>query len=62
VAACPNNARVFGNLKDPDSEVSKLLALNPFQVVKPEMNTEPRVFYIGGLDITSIETVGEGMK
>jgi tetrathionate reductase subunit B len=62
VAACPNSARVFGNLKDPDSEVSKLLALNPFQVVKPEMNTEPRVFYIGGLDITSIETVGEGMK
>jgi tetrathionate reductase subunit B len=62
VSACPNNARIFGNLKDPDSEVSKLLALNPFQVVKPEMNTEPRVFYIGGLDITSIETVGEGMK
>ncbi|MCX5884998.1 MAG: 4Fe-4S dicluster domain-containing protein [Proteobacteria bacterium] len=62
VSACPNSARVFGNLKDPDSEVSKLLALNPFQVVKPEMNTEPRVFYIGGLDITSIETVGEGMK
>jgi len=62
VAACPNSARVFGNLKDPYSEVSKLLALNPFQVVKPEMNTEPRVFYIGGLDITSIETVGEGMK
>jgi tetrathionate reductase subunit B len=62
VAACPNSARVFGNLKDPDSEVSKLLALNPFQVVKPEMNTEPRVFYIGGLDITSIETVGERMK
>ena len=62
VGACPNSARVFGNLKDPDSEVSKLLALNPFQVVKPEMNTEPRVFYIGGLDITSIETVGEGMK
>jgi tetrathionate reductase subunit B len=62
VTACPTGARIFGNLKDPDSEVSKLLALNPFQVVKPEMNTEPRVFYIGGLDITSIETVGEGMK
>jgi tetrathionate reductase subunit B len=60
VAACPNNARIFGNLKDPESDVSKLLALNPFQVVKPEMNTEPRVFYIGGLDITSIEKVGEG--
>ena len=60
VAACPNSARVFGNLKDLDSEVSKLLALNPFQVVKPEMNTDPRVFYIGGLDIASVETVREG--
>ena len=62
VNACPNKARIFGNLKDPESEVSKLLALNPFQVVKPEMNTEPRVFYIGGLDITSIEKVGEGIE
>lgn len=60
VNACPNNARIFGNLKDPESDVSKLLALNPFQVVKPEMNTNPQVFYIAGLDITSVEKVGEG--
>jgi tetrathionate reductase subunit B len=59
VTACPSGARIFGNLKDPNSEVAKLLALNPLQVVKPEMGTVPQVFYIGGVDISSIEAVGE---
>lgn len=59
VDVCPTSARFFGNLNDPESEVSKLLALNPFQVVKPEMNTEPQVYYIGGLDLISILEVKE---
>lgn len=37
---------VFGNLKDPDSEVSRLLATNPVQVLKPEKDTRPQVYYI----------------
>lgn len=59
VTACPTGARIFGNLKDPGSEVAQLIALNPLQVVKPEMGTDPQVYYIGGVDIAAIETVEE---
>jgi len=47
VVACPTGARVFGDLHDPNSEVSRLIATNPVQVLKPDRGTEPRVYYIG---------------
>ncbi len=47
VVTCLGRARVFGNIKDPKSEISQLLATNPVQVLKPEMATKPQVFYIG---------------
>ncbi|MBI5376195.1 MAG: 4Fe-4S dicluster domain-containing protein [Candidatus Schekmanbacteria bacterium] len=46
VVTCLGHARIFGNIKDPDSEISKLLATNPVQVLKPDMATKPHVFYI----------------
>ena len=47
VTSCVGHARVFGDLLDPASEVSQLLAKYPYSVRKPEMGTEPQVFYIG---------------
>ncbi|WCE30071.1 4Fe-4S dicluster domain-containing protein [Vibrio sp. SCSIO 43137] len=47
VETCTGGARVFGDLKDPDSEISKLLQSNEAFVLQSDKNTKPNVFYIG---------------
>jgi tetrathionate reductase subunit B len=47
VASCFNRARIFGDLNNPDSEISRLIAKNAVTVLRPEMGTQPNVFYIG---------------
>ena len=47
VASCFNRARIFGDLNDPNSEISRLIAKNAVTVLRPEMDTKPNVFYIG---------------
>jgi len=46
VEACPSRARVFGDLSDPESEISRTIATNPVTVLRPEKGTEPNVYYI----------------
>lgn len=46
VNTCPSGARIFGDLNDPDSEISKAIARNRVSVLRPEMGTLPNVYYI----------------
>lgn len=46
VETCVTGARVFGDLNNPKSTISKLLATMPTQVLKKNMGTKPHVFYI----------------
>ena len=42
---CPTNAIVFGNLNDPESEVSKALKSERTYYVLEELNTQPGIGY-----------------
>jgi phenylacetyl-CoA:acceptor oxidoreductase subunit 1 len=46
VNVCPVNARTFGDLKDPESDISKLIADNTTIVLREELGTRPSVYYI----------------
>jgi len=46
VRNCVGKARFFGDLNDPNSEVSRLIKENPTKVLKPEEKTEPNIYYI----------------
>ena len=61
VANCPAFALSFGDLDDPESDASKLLAKNRSFRLEEGFNTKPRVYYIGapepGFDVRQIEAV-----
>ena len=46
VSTCVGGARIFGDLGDLDSEISKLIAKNRVTVLRREMGTFPNVYYI----------------
>ena len=46
VVACPTGARKFGDLNDPESEVSQLLAKHPSYRLREDLGTGPRVYYL----------------
>jgi len=50
VETCIGGARIFGDLNDPDSEISRMIATNTVSVLKPKIGTQPNVFYIAADD------------
>ncbi|RWR44535.1 4Fe-4S dicluster domain-containing protein [Sinirhodobacter ferrireducens] len=59
VETCVGGARNFGDLNDPESPVSKLLAAHPVSVLRPEMHTNPNVYYIGLDEVLDGRVTGE---
>jgi len=46
VLACPPGARLFGDIKDPESEVSKAIRDNGGYQLMPEAGTNPANHYL----------------
>ena len=46
VQTCTGNARYFGDLDDPNSAVSRLLASRRYKVLLPEAGTEPNMYFL----------------
>jgi len=45
VEICPTQARIFGDLKERSSPLSRFLRVHEIQRLKPNLNTEPKVYY-----------------
>ena len=45
VEVCPTGARVFGELDSRAGLMSRFHRFNDIQVLKPHLNTEPKVYY-----------------
>ena len=51
VVVCPEHAIIAGDLDDPASEISQVVAKHNTTVRKPEQGTAPKLFYIEGNDL-----------
>jgi formate-dependent nitrite reductase membrane component NrfD len=56
---CPEEAIIVGNLNDPQSEVSQIVARQKVDVRKPEKGTSPKVFYLGANEATLSPTLAQ---
>ncbi len=50
VSVCPEHAIIAGDMHNPNTEISQLLARQAVKVRKPEKGTNPNLFYIDGDD------------
>jgi Fe-S-cluster-containing dehydrogenase component len=47
VLVCPTGSRMYGNLNDRQSELQAILHRRRYMLLKPELGTHPRCYYVG---------------
>ncbi len=63
VESCVGGARIIGDLKDPNSQISRMLKEfeGEIKVLKPEQGTVPQVFYLGLDEAFTSQVQGQAM-
>jgi Fe-S-cluster-containing dehydrogenase component len=46
VSVCPTHCMYFGDLDDPNSEITNVLKNRKFKALAPEAGTKPHIFYL----------------
>ena len=46
VSVCPTYCMYFGDMDDPNSEISKIVSARKVKVLAPEAGTKPQIFYL----------------
>ena len=59
VVVCPEHAIIAGDMDNPNTEISRMLAVHDVTVRKPEQGTAPKLFYIDGNDFVLHPTATE---
>lgn len=59
VNVCPEHAIISGDMDNPETEISQLLARQQVKVRKPEKSTKPNLFYIDADDVSLIPSETE---
>lgn len=62
VVVCPEHAIIAGDMDDPSSEISKVLAKQSVTVRKPEQGTAPKLFYIEGHEASMTPTASDAQS
>jgi len=62
VERCPSDARIFGDLNDPNSNVNKILSKYRPMRLKEHEGTEPKVYYVRDFNPGVYETLEERHK
>lgn len=57
VVVCPEHAILAGDMSDPNTEISRVLATQQVQVRKPEQGTMPKLFYISPEEISIVPNI-----
>ena len=61
-SACPGNARIFGDMDDPNSEIRKYLEGKETITLGDRYKTHPNVYYVVSHEVTQVDPISQEQR